>query len=57
MHVLFSASIRFAAMVCVQRRLTSLQHEFLSEFGIRCWRNDRLMQRNTSEVSTVGAKK
>ena len=38
-HVLFSEITRFAATACLRR----LQHEFLGEFGIRRWRNDRLM--------------
>ena len=38
-HVLFSEITRFAATACLSR----LQHEFLGEFGIRRWRNDRLM--------------
>ena len=41
------------AMACVQRRLTSLQHEFFCEFGIRCWHNDRLMQHNWRSGSKI----
>ena len=38
-HVLFSEITRFAATAC----LSCLQHDFLGEFGILRWRNDRLM--------------